>query len=43
MLMALLHAANADLRSGRAAEQDAQGALVATVWTPLATTGRVDE
>jgi hypothetical protein len=31
MLMALLHAADADLRSGRAAEQDAQGALLATV------------
>jgi hypothetical protein len=31
MFMALAHAANAELRSGRAAEEDAHGALVATV------------
>jgi hypothetical protein len=31
MFMALVHAANADLRSGRAAEEDVHGARVATV------------
>ena len=31
MFMALVHAANAELRSGRVAEEDAHGALVATV------------
>jgi hypothetical protein len=31
MFTALVHAANAELRSGRAGEEDAHGALVATV------------
>jgi hypothetical protein len=31
MLMALVHAANVELRSGRVAEEDAHGALAATV------------
>jgi hypothetical protein len=31
MFMALVHAANAELRSGRVAEEDAHGAPVATV------------
>ena len=39
MFMALVHAANAELRSGRVAEEDAQGALVATVLSAVSDDG----
>jgi hypothetical protein len=39
MFMALVHAANAELRFGRVAGEDAHGALVATVLGAISTTG----
>jgi len=39
MFMVLVHAAHGGLRSGRVAEEDAQGALVATVLSAVSDDG----